>query len=67
MSKEKSGMGAEEEIGFHRGALSTLSAERSELIRMLNNVGEIAKVHLNRLKELGFEGVKEGDAVDDKQ
>jgi hypothetical protein len=43
----------EEEKGFHKGALNTLTAERSELIKMIGNVEAIMKAHMERLKELG--------------
>ena len=43
----------EEEIGFHKGALNTLAAERNELFKMIHNVEAIMQAHLNRLQELG--------------
>ena len=43
----------EEEIGFHKGALNTLIAERNELIKMIANVETIMAMHLKRLKDLG--------------
>ncbi len=43
----------EEEKGFHKGALSTLINERSELLRMLHNVEIIMQSHIKRLEELG--------------
>ncbi len=46
-------MSAEEEIGFHKGALNTLMAERAELIKMVGNVEAIASAHAKRLEELG--------------
>ncbi|MCK4996916.1 hypothetical protein KAS08_01305 [Candidatus Pacearchaeota archaeon] len=46
-------MTEEQEIGFHKGAVSTLSAERNELVKMVGNVEAIMKMHINRLKELG--------------
>lgn len=48
-------MSKEEEIGFHKGALNTLVAERSELVKMIGNVEAIVQAHVNRLKELGVE------------
>jgi len=44
---------SEEEIGIHKGALSTLSNERNELIKMIQNVEIIMQAHLKRLDELG--------------
>ena len=46
-------MTKEEEIGFHKGALNTLVAERNELIKMVANVEAIMQAHLKRLEELG--------------
>ena len=51
----KSNISGEEEIGFHKGALSTLSAERNELIKMIANVEAIMQAHLKRLEELGVD------------
>ena len=48
-------MSKEEEIGFHKGALNTLVAERSELVKMIGNVEAIVQAHVKRLKELGVD------------
>ncbi len=45
----------DEEIGFHKGALNTLIAERNELVKIIGNVEAIMQSHLTRLKELGVE------------
>lgn len=42
-----------EEIGFHKGALNTLVAERNELIKMIQNIEAIMQAHLKRLEEMG--------------
>ena len=47
-------MSKEEEIGFHKGALNTLVAERNELVKMVSNVEAIMQAHLKRLEELGI-------------
>lgn len=52
---EKPGMSKDEEIGFHKGALNTLMAERNELVKMVQNVEAIAGAHAKRLQELGVE------------
>jgi len=52
---EEGKMSKEEEIGFHKGALNTLVAERGELVKMVGNVEAIAQAHVSRLKELGVE------------
>jgi len=43
----------EEEIGFHKGSLNTLAAERNELVKMIQNIEAIMQAHLKRLEELG--------------
>ena len=48
-------MSKEQEIGFHKGALNTLMAERNELIKMVGNVEAIMQAHISRLKELGVD------------
>lgn len=50
---DSTGMSEGEEIGFHKGALSTLVNERNELIKMAQVVEQIMQGHLQRLKELG--------------
>jgi hypothetical protein len=43
----------EEEIGFHKGALTTLANERNELFKMMQNIEVIMQAHIKRLGELG--------------
>ena len=52
---EVSQMSKEEEVGFHKGALNTLVAERNELVKMIGNVEAIMQAHIGRLKELGVD------------
>ncbi len=52
-TKETPKMAEEQEIGFHKGSVSILSAERNELVKMVGNVETIMKMHISRLKELG--------------
>lgn len=52
-SISESKISKEEEIGFHKGALNTLVAERNELIKMIANIEAIMQAHLKRLEELG--------------
>lgn len=44
-----------EEIGFHKGALNTLIAERAELVKMVGNVEAFMQMHIGALKKLGVE------------
>lgn len=43
----------EEEIGYHKGAISTLLNERNELVRMVQIVDNLISAHAKRLEELG--------------
>jgi hypothetical protein len=43
----------EEEVGFHKGCLNTLLAERNELVKMIQTVEAIMQAHVKRLEELG--------------
>jgi len=45
----------DEEIGFHKGALSTLILERNEMVKIIGNVESIMQAHISRLKELGVD------------
>lgn len=46
-------MSKEEEIGYHKGALNTLSNERNELAKIIHIVDTFIQGHLKRLQELG--------------
>lgn len=52
-------MSKEEQIGFHKGSLSTLSKERQELAKILGIVEQLMQMHLGALKELGIDLEKE--------
>lgn len=43
----------DELIGFHKGALNTLVAERNELIRIVNVTEQLMQAHLKELETLG--------------
>ena len=49
----------QEQIGFHKGSLSTLVKERQELLRLVKITEELMKSHNNALKELGVDLEKE--------
>ena len=51
--EEKSEMSNEELIGFHKGSLNTLNAERNELIRLVQITESLAQAHLKELEKLG--------------
>lgn len=48
-------MSKQEQIGFHKGSLSTLSKEREELAKILNIVEQLMQMHIGSLKELGVD------------
>ena len=45
----------DEQIGFHKGALSTLAKEREELARLLGIVEQLMQMHVKALSELGVD------------
>lgn len=49
----------DEQIGFHKGSLSTLSKERAELSRILQIVEQLMQMHVAALTELGVDLKKE--------
>jgi len=52
-------MGKEEQIGFHKGSLTTLIKEKQELERILQIVNTLVQAHVKALKELGIDLEKE--------
>ena len=55
----KSKKDSSEEVGFHKGALTTLAKERQELMRLLGIVEQLMQMHVSSLKELGVDIEKE--------
>ena len=49
----------DEQVGFHKGSLSTLAKERAELARMLSIVEQLMQMHVAALGELGVDLQKE--------
>lgn len=45
----------DEQIGFHKGALSTLAKEREEMLKILSIVEQLMQAHIKTLKELGVD------------
>ncbi len=45
----------DEQVGFHKGSLTTLAKERQELMRMLGIVEQLMQVHLKALKDFGID------------
>lgn len=55
--------GKEEQIGFHKGSLSTLAKERQELARILQIVEQLMQMHIGALKDLGIDLQKQADEM----
>lgn len=45
----------DEQVGFHKGALTTLAKERTELVRLISIVEQLMGLHVKALKELGVD------------
>ena len=56
----------DEEIGFHKGALSTLAKERAELLKMAQVVEQIMQMHVKALQDLGVNLQQEAPAEEKK-
>ncbi len=52
MAKKESN---QEQIGFHKGALTTLAKEREEMMRILGIVEQLMQMHIKALKEQGVD------------
>ncbi|MBR9689667.1 MAG: hypothetical protein GOV01_02105 [Candidatus Altiarchaeota archaeon] len=63
-------MSKDEQIGFHKGALTTLIKERQELSRIIDIVNQLIGAHIKSLGELGVKldepAEKKEDKVDEK-
>ncbi len=53
--KQAGGAGKEEQIGFHKGALTTLAKEREEMLKILTIVEQLMQMHIKALKDLGVD------------
>lgn len=57
----------EEQIGFHKGALTTLAKERQEMMRILQIVEQLMQAHLKALKDMGVDLEAEAKKVTEKK
>jgi hypothetical protein len=56
MAKAEENKSSKEElIGFHKGALATLTKEREEFLRVLQIVEQLMQMHVKELKKLGVD------------
>jgi len=60
-------MSKEEQIGFHKGSLSTLAKEREEMVKILGIVEQLMQMHIKALKELGIDLEAQARAVQQQQ
>ena len=44
-----------EQVGFHKGALTTLAKEREEMLKILSIVEQLMQMHIKALKDLGID------------
>lgn len=51
MSEQK--MSKQEQIGYHKGSLNTLAAERIELLKIVQITETLIQAHLKELENLG--------------
>ena len=49
----------DEQIGFHKGALTTLAKEREEMLKILSIVEQLMQMHIKSLQEFGVDLQKE--------
>jgi hypothetical protein len=61
--EQKVSMSKDEQIGFHKGALSTLAKERQEFGKTLSIVEQLMQMHIKALQELGVDLTKEAPAA----
>jgi len=47
-------MSREELVGYHKGSVNTLIAERAELLRIVQITESLLQAHLQELKKLGI-------------
>jgi len=67
---QQANVSKEEQIGFHKGSLSTLAKEREEMLRILQIVEQLMQMHIKGLKDLGVDleaAVKEAQKTAKKE
>jgi len=57
----------DEQIGFHKGSLSTLAKEREEMIKVVSVCEQLMQMHIAALKELGVDLVAEAQKAQSGQ
>ena len=59
ISKMPKDISKDEQIGFHKGALTTLAKEREEMLKILSIVEQLMQMHVKSLQGLGVDLQKE--------
>ncbi|MBS3113989.1 hypothetical protein J4448_02725 [Candidatus Woesearchaeota archaeon] len=45
----------DEQVGFHKGSLTTLAKEREEMLKILSIVEQLMQMHIKSLQDLGVD------------
>ena len=56
----------EEQIGFHKGSLATLTKEHMEVMRIVKITEQLIQAHMKALKELGVDLEAEAKKAQDE-
>ncbi len=54
MAEKEKQASKEEMVGYHKGCLNTLVAERNELVRIAQVTEQLMQLHLKELEKLGI-------------
>ena len=57
----------DEQVGFHKGSLTTLAKEREEMLKILSIVEQLMQMHIKSLQELGVDLQKEAQQAKTKK
>ena len=57
----------DEQIGFHKGALTTLAKEREEMLKILSIVEQLMQMHIKSLQDLGVDLQNEAQKTKSKK
>ena len=63
-SSAQQSVSKDEQVGFHKGSLSTLAKERQELAKILNIVEQLMQMHVKALRDLGVDLTKEAEKLE---
>lgn len=59
MAEKEKPSSKEEMIGYHKGSLNTLFAERNELLRIVQVTEQLMQMHVKELEKLGIKLAQE--------